>query len=402
MTISSKQSVRHLKNKMTDDGIRYPFLDLKAADACYRDRLVDAAARVIAGGHYIGGEENEAFERDLAGLCKAPHAVGVSNGLDALRLIFIALINLGRLRKGDAVIVPANTYIASVLAVTDAGLIPVLVDPDPATMNLSAKGIEQSMTDRVRAVLSVHLYGRVCWDNMMAKVVRDNGLIVVEDAAQSIGARARCRGLFESDMAGALGHAGAFSFYPTKNIGALGDAGAVVTHDAALAAAVSALANYGSDRRYHNIYAGFNCRLDPIQAAMLRVKMTDLDDICRRRRLRADAYSRNISNPLVETPLRPECASECVWHQYVIRVRGGMRDTLRQYLLEHGVATDIHYPVPPHRQPCYANLPHGRLPITEKMASEIVSLPIGDPLDVDDIMEISGIINSFFTQHTNG
>lgn len=379
---------------MTDNRLKYPFLDLKAANAPYEPQLREAAARVIGSGRYIGGEENEAFERQLASLCGAPYAVGVSNGLDALRLIFTALIRLGRLREGDAVIVPANTYIASLLAVTDAGLIPVPVDPDPSTMNLSAEGIKKAMTDRVKAVLPVHLYGRACWDPQIAQAARDNSLIVVEDAAQSIGARARCRGLHTSDMTGALGHAGAFSFYPTKNIGALGDAGAVVTHDGELAAAIRALSNYGSDRRYHNIFAGYNCRLDPLQAAMLRVRMADIDAISRRRRERAEAYSRYITNPLITLPPMPESDFECVWHQYVIRVGEGMRDGLRQYMLEQGVGTDIHYPVPPHLQPCYTGLPHGPLPVTEKLAAEIVSLPIGDPLETGQIIEISRIINN--------
>lgn len=380
---------------MCDGQLKYPFLDLKAANARYLGALRDAAMRVIDSGRYIGGEEVKAFELELASMCHAPHAVGVSNGLDALRLIFEGYKILGNLRKGDEVIVPANTYIATVLSVTQAGLTPVLVDPDPESMNLSAAGIRNALTAGTRAIVAVHLFGRTCWDPEIAGICREKGILVIEDAAQSIGARAYTDGLFGSRMTGAIGHAGAFSFYPTKNTGALGDAGAVVTNDAALADTVRALANYGSDRRYHNIYTGFNCRLDPIQAAMLRAKLPDTDAANARRFARAVAYDRHILHPDVKKPLIPAVPQSCVWHQYVVRLRPEHREAFRKHLLDNGVETDIHYPVPPHLQPCYKNLPHGMLPVAERLAEESVSLPIGDHLSESDIREIAEIINRF-------
>lgn len=380
---------------MSEHNKKYPFLDLKTANQQYMAALRCAATDVIDSGRYIGGVEVEMLNIQMAELCQAPYAIGVSNGLDALRLIFEAYKAMGRLKEGDEVIVPTNTFIATVLALTHAGLKPVLVDPDEATMNLSADGISKAMTANVKAVVLVHLFGRVCWDDDIAQIIRDSNLIAIEDAAQAIGARSAVDGLFGSRQAGALCHAGAFSFYPTKNIGALGDAGAVITHDSELAATVSALANYGSDRRYHNIYAGFNCRLDPIQAAMLRVKIADTDNANARRFARAVAYNRHIQHPEIILPKLPALPMECVWHQYVIRIAADRRDAFREFLLENGVETDVHYPVPVHLQPCYASLPHGLLPISEMLASESVSLPIGDHISEMDAREIAEIINKF-------
>ena len=380
---------------MSEHNKKYPFLDLKTANQQYMAALRCAARGVIDSGRYIGGVEVEMLNIQMAELCQAPHAIGVSNGLDALRLIFEAYKVMGCLKEGDEVIVPTNTFIATVLALTHAGLKPVLVDPDEATMNLSAEGIATAMTENVKAVVLVHLFGRVCWDDDIAQIIRKNNLIAIEDAAQAIGARSAVDGLFGSRQAGALCHAGAFSFYPTKNIGALGDAGAVITHDSELAATVSALANYGSDRRYHNIYAGFNCRLDPIQAAMLRVKIADTDNANARRFARAVAYNRHIQHPEIILPKLPALPMECVWHQYVIRIAADRRYAFREFLLENGVETDVHYPVPVHLQPCYASLPHGALPISEKLALESVSLPIGDHISEMDAREIAEIINKF-------
>lgn len=373
---------------------QFPFLDLKKVNAPYEEALTEAAVRVVKSGRYIAGEEVARLEAELSELFKAPYVIGVSNGLDALRLTLRAWIELGRLRKDDEVIVPANTYIASILAVTDAGLKPVLVDPDEYTMNLSAEGLQQALTDNTRAVMPVHLYGRVAWSREMRDLVESRRLLVIEDCAQAIGARSGEFGLFGSHMAGALGHAGCLSFYPTKNIGALGDAGAVVTHDAELASAVRALANYGADRRYHNIYAGFNCRLDPIQAAMLRVKLPYVHRENAARLERALAYSRTIEREDVITPLLSPVVTDNVWHQYVIRVTGGKRDLMRERLKAEGVGTDIHYAVPPHMQPCYNGLVTGPLPVTEKLASEIISLPIAAGTSVADAAEIATIINN--------
>lgn len=378
--------------KSTDMKKLYPFLDLAVCNAPYIDEIRAAAISVIDSGRYIGGVEVQALERELSALTGAPHAVGVSNGLDALRLIFRAYIELGKLHPGDEVIVPANTYIASVLAVTDCGLTPVFVEPDPATLNLDSSLVVEAITPRTRAVLPVHLYGRACWNDTLADVVRRYHLIVVEDNAQAIGAEASTPGLFGSRITGALGHAAAFSFYPTKNIGALGDAGAVTTFDADLASTVRALANYGSDRRYHNIYQGFNCRLDPIQAAMIRVKLRHIDDETDHRRRLAAIYSSEITNPAVTLP-ESGGGDTPVWHQYVVRV--DHRDAFRSYLLENGVETDIHYAVPPHLQPCYSRHSSLHLPVTCRLADTVVSLPISRCTTESDARAIASIINTW-------
>lgn len=377
--------------------IKYPFLDLATVNNRYAADIHEAAACVIDSGRYIGGEAVNKFERQLAGLTGAPYCVGVSNGLDALRLILMAWQELGQLCKGDGIIIPANTYIASVIAAVQAGLRPVLVDPDPLTHNLSAGAIERACCadTGIKAVMPVHLYGRVAWDNAIAETVRRYNLLAIEDTAQAIGAIAVSPGLFGSRRAGALGHAGAFSFYPTKNIGALGDAGAIVTHSKELSDAVRALANYGSDRRYHNIYCGLNCRLDPIQAAILSVKIPDTQSANARRFERAVAYNNVISHPLVIKPIISPQVTDSVWHQYVIRVTGGRRDDMRRYLAAEGVGTDIHYPVPPHLQPCFSQLAVGPLPIAEQLAAEVLSLPISDCTSVADAAAIGRIINRF-------
>lgn len=374
--------------------MRYPFLDLAAANEPYADALVSAAERVIRSGRYVGGAEVEALEQELAAYLRVPHVVAVSNGLDALRLTLRACVLTGRMDPGDEVIVPANTYVATLLAVTDAGLKPVPVDADCSTMNLDTSLIEAALTERTRAVMPVHLYGNVVWDSKLSQVVRDHGLTVVEDCAQAMGARALEQGLFGSDRAGALGHAAGLSFYPTKNLGALGDAGAVATHDADIAATVRALANYGSDRRYHNIHLGFNCRMDPVQAAMLRVKLPHIDQENAERLARALAYHRNITRPGLVRPRMSSRLVDQVWHQYVVRSTVEDRDSLRSRLLEQGVGTDVHYPVPPHLQPCYASLPRGPLPVTERLAREMISLPIGPGTSVKDAAEIAEIINN--------
>lgn len=376
---------------------RFPFLDLGEINRGYYSGLCEAAERVIASGRYIGGEEVERLECEMAEMCRAPYAVGVSNGLDALRLIMTAWVETGLLSRGDGVIVAANTYIASILAIIHSGLRPVLVDPDEKTLNLSAEGVEKAcMTDEgVKAVMPVHLYGRVAWDKDLREIVTRKELFVIEDAAQAIGAIAPGPGLFGSRHAGALGHAGAFSFYPTKNIGALGDGGIVVTHSKRMADTVRALANYGKTSQYHNEYAGFNCRLDPLQAAMLRVKLGDTRNVNARRFERAVAYNNVISHPLVIKPEITPQLTDQVWHQYVVRIPEGRRDRMRLYLADNGVETALHYPVPPHCQPCLRSFLHSPLPVTEKLASEILSLPISDCTPVADAAAIGRIINSF-------
>lgn len=370
-----------------------PFLNLATVNSDDLDEMVMAAGRVIRSGRYLHGQETEAFERELAmssGLSDVS-AIGVSNGLDALRLIIRGYIELGRLRPGDEVLYPANTYIASILPVSEFGLVPVAVEPDAETHNIRLATLVDKISPRTRALMLVHLYGRPCWDKEIMSYLRSRGILVVEDNAQAIGARAREEGFNHSCITGSLGDAAAFSFYPTKNIGAVGDAGAVLTTDPELAATIRALANYGSDRRYHNLYCGYNCRLDEIQAAMLRVRLRRLPEIIANRRATAEAYSSWIKQPAITLPSE-EKGSTHVWHQYVIR--HPHRDRLGDYLRDNGISTDIHYAVPPHRQPCYKDIDFGPLPIAEMLADTVLSLPIAG-IDTATAKEISMIINEF-------
>lgn len=366
-----------------------PFQDLKLTNTPRMEEYVAAATRVLRSGRYIGGEEVEAFARELAELLGAAYCVPVSNGLDALRLIFRAYIELGRLQPGDEVIIPANTFIASFLAVTDCGLTAVAADVDPSTFCLDFSRLP--LSPRTRAVLPVHLYGRPCWDPEAVSDLREQDILVVEDAAQAIGASAG------SLMAGNLGDAAAFSFYPAKNIGAFGDAGAVVTSDPDLARTVKALANYGSLQKYHHELCGLNCRMDPLQAALLRVKLPHVEEITRQRNARAALYSELITNLDITLPSPSQPGTTSAWHQYV--VRHPRRDALRRYLEEHGVMTEIHYPVPCHRQPCCASHPLLRVPAegvptAEELAREILSLPIAD-VSEEEIARISALLNEF-------
>lgn len=372
--------------------LRYPYLDLAKVNSRYVKELEEAALRVVNSGRYVGGSEVESFERELAAATGTDYAVGVSNGLDALRLIFRAYIELGRLQRGDEVIVPANTYIASILSVTDNGLVPVFVEPDPETFNLDTSLLEASISPRTRAILTVHLYGRACYDAAMAEAARRHNLIIVEDNAQAIGAEADYASPRGTYTTGSLGDAAAFSFYPTKNIGALGDAGAVTTCDEQLAVTVRALANYGSTRRYHNVYEGLNCRLDPIQAAFLRVKLPHTAEETAHRRAIAEIYRNEIHNPLVKTPYA-DTPDRSVWHQYVVRT--DYRDKFRAYLDAAGVGTDVHYATPAHHQPCYKRYAHLHLPVTQAITETVVSIPMAASTSTDDAHAIARIINDF-------
>lgn len=353
--------------------MKIDFLDLRESNSGVEPLLAEAACRVIRSGRYLRGEETRAFESELAAACGGGECVACSNGLDAIRLILRGYMELGRLRPGDEVIVAANTYIASVLPITEFGLCPVLCEPDPATMNLDFGKARRLISDRTGAIMIVHLYGTPCWDEDFAQECHRRGILLIEDNAQAIGAMASEPGLNGTRHTGMLGDAAAFSFYPTKNIGALGDAGAILTPDKKLAEATRALANYGSDTRYHNIYRGYNCRMDEIQAAMLRVQLSRLDEITRQRNVTASLYDHLITNPRVIKP-RVEREALQVWHQYVVRTAD--RDTFRRKLAEKGIGTDVHYAVPPHLQPCYLSQPAVSYPITEKLADTVVSLPI--------------------------
>ncbi len=378
------------------------FLNLTETNAQLFAELEEAASNVIRSGCYLHGPETKAFEEELAAQCGARYAIGVSNGLDALRLIFRAYIELGMLKKGDAVMVAANTYIATVIPITEFGLVPVFVEPDADTMNFSwneaLKILKENDSSKepldIRCAVITHLYGTPCWDLRTAEEMRNRGILIIEDNAQAIGAEAAENGFNGVHLTGNLADAAAFSFYPTKNVGALGDAGAVATNDAALAASVKALANYGTDRRYHNLYAGYNCRLDEIQAAMLRVKLRHLIDETSRRNHIASIYSNEIINPLVSLPKAFRDTVQ-VWHQYVILVPAEIRDSFREYLAQHGVATDVHYPAPPYLQPCYEAeyKPSGRTP-SITLAESCISLPIAN-INSEEATEVARIINDY-------
>lgn len=370
----------------------YPFLDLKLANGPIEEELKQAACDVIASGRYLLGEQTDLLEQEIAALCQTKHCVAVSNGLDALRLIIRAYKERGVFHDDDKIIVPANTFTASALAVSDNGLTPCFVDVKPYTMNLNADLIEQIISPSVKGIMPVHLYGTPAWDKKLMDVVKRYRLIVIEDNAQAIGAQAAIPGFHGTTVTGSLGHAAAISFYPTKNLGALGDAGAVVTNDDKLATVVRALARYGCDRRYHNIYRGLNCRIDEMQAAMLRVKLRHLEAENARRHEIAKAYDNHITHRLVTCPTIFSDMKQ-VWHQYVIRC--AKRDKLREYLASRGVGTDIHYATPPHRQPCYKEFKSYALPVTMRIASQAISLPIAHPITVDDARAIAGIINEF-------
>lgn len=369
--------------------IRYPFLDLADVNAPYMGELQAAAARVVVSGRYVGGSECEAFEAELAAMTGTRFAVGVSNGLGALRLILRAYVGMGEMVPGDEILVPANTYVASVLAISDAGLRPVLVDADLSTLNMDTSLLRGAVTPRTRGIMAVHLYGRVVWNEELEAVAREFGLKVIEDNAQAIGAKWRGR------MTGSLGDAAAFSFYPTKNVGALGDAGAVTTSDERLARAVRALANYGSDRRYHNIYRGFNCRLDPLQAAFLRVKLPHTAEENERRRQLARIYlGAVLSSDALMLPELPADPEEHVFHQFVVLAAD--RQSLETHLRDNGVGYDIHYATPPHRQPCYeADFRGCSFPVTERVASGCLSLPITRTTTPADAAEIASILAAY-------
>lgn len=364
----------------------YIFLDLETVNKPFEKEIGEAVRRVIASGRYIGGPEVAEFERRLAESCGAPYCVGTGNGLDALRLIIRAYIELGEMAPGDEIIVPSNTYIATVLAITDNGLIPVFAEPDPRTMNLDTARLSEYLSPRTRAIMTVHLYGRTCFDSAMLDFARSNSLKIIEDNAQAIGATTADG----SRITGSLGDAAAFSFYPTKNIGALGDAGAVTTSDPRLADAVRAIANYGSDRQYHNIYRGLNSRLDPIQAAILSVKLPYLDRENGLRREIAAVYEQEIKNPCV---IKPLFDNSSVWHQYVVQVED--RENFRRYLADNSVETAVHYPLAPFDQPCYASVYKPDCPIARKLAESVVSLPVSRCTSVDDACHIADIINTY-------
>jgi dTDP-4-amino-4,6-dideoxygalactose transaminase len=363
-----------------------PFLDLKAINARHAVELNAATARVIDSGWYVLGEEVKAFETEFAAWVGSPHCVGTSDGLSALILALRGWKELGLLKDGDAVAVPANTYIASILAITESRLRPVLVEPDEDTFNLSAVKLAAALTPDVKAVLAVHLYGQLADMPAISKLCHDRGLLLFEDAAQAHGA-CLC-----GVKAGAWGDAAAFSFYPGKNLGALGDAGALTCKDAKLADMVRALRNYGSHQKYQNLVQGPNDRLDELQAAFLRVKLPHLDADNAHRRAIALRYRNEIKNPAVRLPSVRASEDSHVWHLFVVRVAD--RVTFQQRLLDQGVHTAIHYPIPPHKQQAYVKqLGHLQLPLTEALHREVVSLPISPVMTEEQVGYVIAVVN---------
>lgn len=362
------------------------FLDLQKINAQYATELKKVAAEVIDSGWYLQGEQIKKFETSLELFQEGGNAVAVANGLDALRLILKGYIELGVMLEGDEVIVPANTYIASVLAITDNRLIPVLVEPDLNTFNLNLGLIESKITSKTKAIMIVHLYGRACWSSDLESLAKKYNLKIIEDNAQAIGAR------WNGIRTGNLGDAAGFSFYPGKNLGALGDSGAVTTKDTALAKTLRTLANYGSAQKYVNQYQGLNSRMDEIQAAFLNVKLKYADHENRNRQNVAKYYLEHIKNHKIILPDIGK-VDEHVWHLFVVRTNN--RSKLQQYLLENGIETLIHYPIPPHKQECYIELNNKVYPISEKIHDEVISLPMSPVMEVNDLRKICEVINQF-------
>lgn len=367
------------------------FLDLKSVNAAHHDELASACDRVIRSGWYIGGRELANFETEFAKYCGSKHCIGVANGLDALVLTMRAWMALGRLAEGDEVIVPSNTYIASILAISENRLTPVLVEPDVTTFNLCPANVRKAITPKTRAILPVHLYGQLADMPQILAIAEEHKLLVLEDAAQSHGAS------FNGKKAGSWGHAAGFSFYPGKNLGALGDAGAVTTDDSELADTLRALRNYGSHEKYKNLYRGVNSRLDEIQAAMLCVKLKYLDEQTRHRREIATLYSEGIDNSAIQLPSTAGRSAtdfeNHVWHLFVIR--SAQRDALKEHLLAKGVETLIHYPIPPHQQRAYSEWSDHSYPVSESIHNQVLSLPIGPSLSLDDARLVIDACNSF-------
>ena len=366
-----------------------PFLSLKDVTALHGAEINEAVTRVVNGGWYLQGEENKRFEANYANFIGAKHCIGCANGLDALIWIFRAYIEMGVMQPGDEVIVPANTYIATILSITENGLKPILVEPKLNTLEIDDDLIEQHITPKTKAICIVHLYGRNAYTDKIGALCKKYNLKLIEDNAQAHGCKHT-----DGRTTGSIGDAAGHSFYPGKNLGALGDGGAVTTSDPALAEAVRTLANYGSSKKYVFKYTGRNSRLDEIQAAVLDVKLKYIVEDNAHRKLAANYYYDNIKNPLVALPDRlPN--EQNAYHLFPILVGEGNRDALHDYLEQNGVGTVIHYPIPSHKQECYKEWNNIRLPITEKIAVEELSLPIGPAIKMDNVKEVVRLINAF-------
>lgn len=371
-----------------------PFLSLHDVTALHGEEINEAVKRVVNSGWYLQGGENERFEKHYSEFIGTKYTIGCANGLDALIWIFRAYIEMGVMSPGDEVIVPANTYIATILAITENGLIPVLVEPKPNTLEINDDLIEERITSKTKAITIVHLYGRIAYTEKIGDLCQKYNLKLVEDCAQSHGCK-----FYDGRVTGSIGDAAGHSFYPGKNLGALGDGGAITTNDSELAVAVRALANYGSQKKYVFKYAGRNSRLDEIQAAVLDVKLKYLVEDNAKRKAVAHYYYEHINNPLISLPdFLPD--EQNAYHLFPIIVRGKEnRDRLHDYLEMNGIGTVCHYPIPPHKQECYAkenwNTPRLHLPITERLADEELSLPIGPAITMEEVVEVVQFINAF-------
>ncbi len=379
---------------------KIPFLNLKDVTALHGADVTEAVMRVIDSGQYVQGRENARFEAHFAGFIGTDYAVGCANGLDALTLIFRAYIEMGVMKPGDEVIVPANTFIATVLAVSENGLVPVLVDSRADTLEMDDSRIEEAVTDRTRAVVTVHLYGRNAYTDRIGDICRRHNLKLIEDSAQSHGCMTG-----DGRMTGSIGGAAAFSFYPVKNLGALGDGGAVTTNDSELAGTIRAIANYGGSKKYESMYLGRNSRLDEIQAAVLDARLGHLaDDNARRQQIAAYYYSRleNMAPGLVLPTRLPDSCN--VYHVFPVLVLHGKRDALREHLEKEGVGSLIHYPIPPHEQECYRGkgilkLPEDGLPVTEMIARSELSLPISPTVTSDEASQVVNAVIDYIRKY---
>lgn len=363
------------------------FLDLQKINEQYSEDFKEAFDRVLKSGWFILGKEVQNFENEFAAYCGSKYCVGVANGLDALILILEGYKEMGLMKEGDEVIVPSNTYIASILAISKANLVPVLVEPDKNTFLLDPLKIEEKITSKTKAILPVHLYGRLCDMKSISAIAAKHNLKIIEDSAQSHGA------IQNNKRSGNLGDASGFSFYPGKNLGAIGDAGAITTNDKELTETIKALRNYGSHKKYENLYQGINSRLDELQAALLTVKLKYLDEETEVRRKIAERYDLEIKNTKVKLPLLPLNRLEHAWHLYVIQVSD--RETVQQFLADNGVQTLIHYPIPPHKQQAYKEWNNLSYPISEKVHHDVLSLPISPVMTEEEVKRVIDSINAY-------
>lgn len=364
--------------------IRY--CDLKKINSAYIDEINEAIARTVSSGWYIHGDEGNRFENNFARYCGCRYCIGTGNGLDALAIIMLAYREMGIMESGDEVIVPANTFIASILAIIQAGMKPILCEPDAISYNISPEKIESIITERTRAIMPVHLYGQTAEMAPILEIARRHSLKVIEDAAQAHGAT------YNGKRTGNLGDAAGFSFYPGKNLGAMGDGGAITTNDTQLAETARAIANYGSHKKYINIYKGVNSRLDEIQAALLDIKLQYLDKDNEKRRNIARRYLKEITNPLIILP-HINCMERHVFHIFPILCKE--RDTLQQHLEANGIETLVHYPIPPHKQEAMKEFAGAEYPVTERIHREELSLPCNPAMSDKETTAVIDAVNGF-------